>query len=227
MGTPLLKAVAEAALEPKDGSPVRHPGYWVSVVTEDWRFRHGDSPKGIYTGVSLNAEGRKIADAWDPANDEATGEQCRATGLRTSCGCPDAFTSLQDEQTLKIETDAAKQTVCYISIAIRGRGEIGRVFRKRHGTDPVGPRYRSSRFSEGCHDQPQAGILAKEGVPYSASAVLTEYFDRVIEPTARRNLAITSTVRIQCIWRSRSSRHSHYKKQTDSSGWNPTPCSAR
>jgi len=42
-------------------------GYWVSVVTEDWRFRMVTPVKGDYTGVVLNEQGRKFADAWDPA----------------------------------------------------------------------------------------------------------------------------------------------------------------
>jgi hypothetical protein len=37
-------------------------------------------PKGDYTGVPLNPAGRRAADAWDPARDEAAGEQCRAYG---------------------------------------------------------------------------------------------------------------------------------------------------
>jgi hypothetical protein len=59
-------------------------GYWVSIVTEDWRFCMITPPKGDYTGISLNAEGRRIADAWDPAKDEAAGEQCRSYGAH----CP-------------------------------------------------------------------------------------------------------------------------------------------
>src|SRR5947209_8528322 len=55
-------------------------GYWASVVTEDWRFRMVTPPKGDYTGVALNPEGRKVADTWDPSKDEAAGEQCRSYG---------------------------------------------------------------------------------------------------------------------------------------------------
>jgi hypothetical protein len=68
-------------------------GYWVSVVTEDWRYRMVTPAKGDYGGVALNPEGRKIADAWDTAKDEAAGEQCRSYGARISCRCPGAYTS--------------------------------------------------------------------------------------------------------------------------------------
>jgi hypothetical protein len=42
-------------------------GYWVSVVTEDWRWRMLTPAKGDYSGVPLNSAGRKIADTFDPA----------------------------------------------------------------------------------------------------------------------------------------------------------------
>jgi hypothetical protein len=86
-------------------------GYWVSVVTEDWRFRMVTPVKGDYTGVVLNEQGRKLADAWDPAKDEAAGEQCRSYGAPTLMRLPGRLhISWQDDQTLKIEADAGEQT---------------------------------------------------------------------------------------------------------------------
>src|SRR5438270_597536 len=65
---------------PKDGAPIDITGYWVSIVTEDWRFRMVMPPKGDYSSVPLTPEGRKVADAWDPAKDEAAGNQCKSYG---------------------------------------------------------------------------------------------------------------------------------------------------
>src|SRR4030095_5500895 len=64
----------------KAGALTDITGYWVSLVTEDWRHRQFTPPKGDYTSVPINPAGRKIADAWDPARDEAAGEQCKAYG---------------------------------------------------------------------------------------------------------------------------------------------------
>ena len=36
-------------------------GYWVSLVTEDWRYRMTTPPKGDYAGVPLNCAGRQAA----------------------------------------------------------------------------------------------------------------------------------------------------------------------
>ena len=63
---------------PKVAAPVDLTGYWVSIVTEDWRWRMVTPPKGDYSSVPLNPEGRKVADAWDAAKDEAAGEQCKS-----------------------------------------------------------------------------------------------------------------------------------------------------
>ena len=58
------------------GAPVDLTGTWVSVVTEDWRWRMVTPPKGDLTSVPLNPTGRKIAESWDPVTDGS----CRAYG---------------------------------------------------------------------------------------------------------------------------------------------------
>src|SRR3984893_19142893 len=64
----------------KQAAPVDFTGYWVSVVTEDWRWRMVTPIKGDFASIPLNAEGRKVGLAWDPAKDETAGEQCKAYG---------------------------------------------------------------------------------------------------------------------------------------------------
>src|SRR5579871_3074089 len=65
---------------PKAISLIDVTGYWVSIVDEDWRWRMMTPAKGDYASIPLNAEGTKIADTWDPAKDEAEGNQCKAYG---------------------------------------------------------------------------------------------------------------------------------------------------
>jgi len=89
------------------GAPVDLTGYWVSVVTEDWRFRMVTPPKGDYASVPLNAEGRRIADTWDPSKDGA----CDAYGAAAIMRMPTRLhITWEDDNTLKIETDAGLQT---------------------------------------------------------------------------------------------------------------------
>src|SRR5580698_1224738 len=99
------------AISPKQAAPIDMTGYWVSVVTEDWKFRMVTPPKGNYSGVPLNAEGRKLADMWDPAKDEAAGNQCRSYGAPGLMRVPGRFHITWDnDTTMKIETDAGTQT---------------------------------------------------------------------------------------------------------------------
>src|ERR1700744_2043840 len=62
-----------APATPEAAAPIDLTGYWVSVVTEDWRFRMVTPIKGDYASVPINGAGRALADMWDPAKDEAAG----------------------------------------------------------------------------------------------------------------------------------------------------------
>ena len=103
---------------PKAAAPVDLTGYWVAVVVEDWRYRMLPPTKfeetpalGARVNIPMNAEARKIALAWDPAKDEAAGEQCRAYGAPNIMRIPGRLhITWQDDQTLKLETDAGTQT---------------------------------------------------------------------------------------------------------------------
>jgi hypothetical protein len=204
-------------------------GYWVSVVTEDWRFRMVTPPKGDYTGITLNAEGRKIAGAWDPAKDEAAGEQCKAYGAPGIMRLPGRLhITWQDDQTLKIEADAGQQTrVLHFDSAESGAGSwqgyskaIWEMVPAGRGVTPVGSlKVVTTRL--------RPGYLRKNGVPYSANATLTEYFDRVNEPGGGAYLVITTTIEDPTYLAQPFLTSSHYRQQPDSSGWRLTPCSAK
>src|SRR5215831_18232171 len=63
---------------PRAAAPVDLDGYWVSVVTEDWRYRMVTPARGDYQGVPMTPEARVIADAWDPAKEEGSGDLCKS-----------------------------------------------------------------------------------------------------------------------------------------------------
>src|SRR5690349_7198423 len=62
----------------KAGAPVDLTGYWVSLVTEDWRWRMVTPLKGDSASVPINDAAKKIMFEWDPSKDEAAGNQCKA-----------------------------------------------------------------------------------------------------------------------------------------------------
>src|SRR6185436_9027347 len=52
-----------------------------------------------------------VADLWDPAKDEASGNQCKAYGVGNIMRMPGRLhITWQDDQTLKLEFDAGTQT---------------------------------------------------------------------------------------------------------------------
>ena len=104
-------AGALAAQTPKAAAPLDLAGYWVSLVTEDWRIRMLTAPKGDYYSIPLNAEGRRVADTWDPAKDIPEGKQCMSYGAPGIMRVPERLhITWENDTTLKIETDAGKQT---------------------------------------------------------------------------------------------------------------------
>src|SRR5207248_593007 len=144
-------------------------GYWVSVVTEDWRYRMVTPPKGDRPSIPVNAAAIAVLNAWDPAKDEAAGEQCKAYGAVGAMRQPGRLhITWADENTLKID------------------------------------------------------------VPYSANAVLTEYFNRTTEPNGDSWLILTTTVDDPQYLNMPFVRSTHYKRLPDNfSGWEPEACSAR
>jgi hypothetical protein len=102
---------AAAGKTPKESAPVDLTGYWVSIVSEDWRFRMLTPPKGDHPDFLLTPAGTKLADSWDPAKDEAEKDHCKAYGAPNIMRVPGRFhITWADDRTLKIETDAGMQT---------------------------------------------------------------------------------------------------------------------
>jgi len=220
-------------------------GYWVSVVTEDWRFRMVMPPKGDYSSVPLNAEARKVADAWDPAKDTAAGEQCKAYGAAAVMRQPGRIhITWQDPNTLKVETDAGTQTRLFhfgaaqppsgaadwqgYSVAQWEVPEGGRNAGNANNGPPAvqgGEVHGGSLKVVTTHMRP--GYLRKNGVPYSANAMLTEYYSRTMEPNGDSWLIVTTIVDDPQYLNQPFITSTHFKKQADASGWNPTPCSAK
>jgi len=71
------------------------------------------------------------------------------------------------------------------------------------------------------------GYLRKNGVPYGANAVLTEYFDRFDVPGGDSLLIVTSELvdaenLFTPYWTSQQ-----FKRENGTTGWNPTPCASR
>jgi hypothetical protein len=71
------------------------------------------------------------------------------------------------------------------------------------------------------------GYLRKNGVPYSAATVMTEYFDRFDVPGGETLLVVSTEIVDPEYLATPYWTSTHFKRQNDASGWNPTPCATR
>ena len=102
---------APRASSARAGALIDITGQWVSVVTEDWRWRMVTPPKGDTASVPLNPAGRKAADGWDLAADRARGDLCKAFGPPSLVRQPGRIRiRWEDDNTLLLEFDAGTQT---------------------------------------------------------------------------------------------------------------------
>ncbi|HXH25272.1 MAG TPA: hypothetical protein VNI78_08495 [Vicinamibacterales bacterium] len=205
-------------------------GYWVSVVTEDWRYRMVTPNKGVFDALPLNAEGRRVGNLWDPARDEAAGEQCKAYGAAAIMRMPTRLRiGWQDDNTLKIETDAGMQTRLFHFGTPPAPGEPSwqghSVAQWEYATAARGGQRLGSLKVVTTNLRP--GYLRKNGAPYSDRTVVTEYFDVNTLPNGDQWMTVTTRVEDPVYLARPLLTTSDFKKLPGPTGWNPTPCSAR
>src|SRR5262245_29365486 len=101
----------QAAASGRASAPLDLTGQWVSLVTDDWRWRMVTPPKGDVLYLPVNDAGRRAAEQWDPAKDDAAGEACRAYGPGRIMHMPGRLRiSWENDNALKIESDTGQQT---------------------------------------------------------------------------------------------------------------------
>jgi hypothetical protein len=215
----------------RESAPIDLTGQWVSIVTEDWRFRMVLPPKGDFVGFQMTPAGLALANAWDPAKDETDGNQCRSYGAAVIMRQPGRIRVLwKDDSTLQIETDAGRQTRLLHFGKVDDPTEpswqgVSRAEWIVHGGGRGGPVTNGSLKVVTTHMK--EGYLRKNGVPYSAGTTLTEYFDLLAEPDGSQWLVVESIVDDPQFHRTQPVTSSNFRKQKDRSGWDPQACSAR
>ena len=228
-------AAPAAQPTPRAIAPLDLTGYWVAIISEDWRWRMVTPPKGDYASIPLTVAGKNLADTWDPARDEAAGEQCKAYGAPGVMRGPTRLhITWLDDTTLKLETDYGMQTrllqfnaprtAASAAPSLQGVTTAQWVFPAGGGGRGRGPRPGSLKSVT---TRLRPGYLRKNGVPYSANAVFTEYWDLHAGPNGSQWLVVTNTVddpaNLQTPWVTSV----HFRKEPDGAKWDPAPCSAR
>jgi hypothetical protein len=217
---------------PRDAALIDLTGQWVSVVTEDWRWRMITPAKGDTASVPLNPAGRKAAEAWDLVADRAQGSLCKAFGPPSLIRQPGRIRiRWDDERTLRLDFDAGTQTR-----------------RFQFGTAPGGARSLQGQSQARWFRQPQnrgifgrggaasggtlevvttnllPGYLRPNGVPYGERAVVKEFFDSFTLPGDGTWLIVTTVVNDPAYLTQEFVISSQFKKESNASAWRPRPC---
>lgn len=233
---------AQPPRSPRESAPIDLTGYWVSVVSEDWRWRMVTPAPGDFAGIPFTPEGKRVGDAWDPARDEASGNVCNAYGAAAIMRLPGrVHITWQDDSTLKIETDTGMQTrllkfgarvspdlqpsrqgfsIAYWEAPERGIGQP----RPGFGATREGNKSKSLEVDT-THLLP--GYLRKNGFPVSGNAVIKEYFDLFTERTGQPWFVVNTIVTDPVYLQEPFVTSTNFKKEPDGSKWRPRPCSAR
>ena len=226
----------------REGAAFDLTGTWVSIVSEDWRHRMMTAPRGDYESVPLTPAARALADEWDPQADMANGEECKAYGAPGVTRMPGRMRiGWRDDETLELEFDAGMQTRLLhfdepdASGAPSSQGHSFAQWHKlaqnrglRGGTGgTVAPVQGGPGSLAVSTTNLLPGYLRRNGVPYSADALLTEYFDRFDLPNGEEWLLLTTIVDDPEMLTQRFVVSSQFKREPDHSGWNPVPCRTR
>ena len=236
-------AAAKPAPTAKAAAPIELTGYWVSVISEDWRWRMVTPAKGDYASVPLTLAAKKAADAWDPAKDEAAGLACRSYGAAGLMRLPTRLhITWAGEQTLQVDTDAGTQTrllrfapaAAKTPVAPSWPGWSVAEWELPRRVVPVvtaaamaaGPPAGAGSLKV-VTTRLKPGYLRKNGIPYSANTTLTEYWDLSKERNGDQWLVITTVVHDPENLQLDYITSPNFKKEADGAKWDPSPCSAR
>ena len=237
-------------------APIDLTGYWVSLVTEDWRYRMLNAPKGDYYSIPLNAEGKRVADTWDSGQGhrrrQAMHELRRAQHYARAGAAAYHLGERQHPQSgdRRWKTDSAvlvwsrsnapgEPTLQGTSVAQWQTPQSIRAYTSKiSAQDPNTPGFAAASMASPppppdtrrlggtlkvitTHIKP--GYLRNNGVPFSANAILTEYYDlhkRGNDEYLVQTQVVEDPKYLDAPW----VVSNHYRREPDGSKWDPEPC---
>jgi hypothetical protein len=233
---PAVVAQGRAAGPPptaRGGALIDLTGQWVSVITEDWRWRMVTPPKGDAASVPLNPAGRGALTLWDLASDRSRNELCKAFGPPGIIRQPGRLRiQWENDNVLQLHFDAGNQIRRFQFGGGDAQGirtvqgdSRARWFRQaqtrglaRGGARPAGGTL------EVVTTNMRAGYLRPNGVPYSERAVVKEFFDTFSLGEDGTWLIVTTVVDDPTYLTQEFVISSQFRKEADASRWSPRPC---
>jgi hypothetical protein len=229
---------------PRAAAPIELTGWWVAVITEDWRWRMVTPLRGDFANIPATPAAHAVGAAWDPAKDEAAGEACKAYGAPALLRRPGRLhITWADDNTLKIEADEGTQTRLLRFNAAPPPSEQpslqgwsnARWEPPLRGTAPpeafsIGTQPRAGaqgRALEVTTTHLQPGYLRANGIPFSDKVELTEYFNTFRERNGTEWFVVTTIVRDPVYLTGPFVTTSNFKREPNGAKFQPAPCRAR
>ncbi len=259
-------------------APIDLTGYWTAVVTEDWHMRMLTAPKGDFGigapgavvipgrggavgqganpaedgNIPYKTKGGQAAMKWDPAKDEAEGNQCKAYGAPGVMRQPTHLhITWQDDNTLKLESDYGTQTRLFHFAPPTPEGQINfqsgvyipgeapkveppprlepswQGYSIAYWTVMGGRGYERAGSMKVVTTHLKPGYYWKNGMPFTGDAVLTEHFRTLELPDRSTWIILVQIVEDPEYLTQPFIVNYHFKKLADGSKWNPTPCTVK
>jgi len=208
-------AQQSAPIDARGAAPIDLEGYWVSLVTEDWRWRMVVPAKGDYSSVPLNEEGIRVTEMWDPARAEA--DSCLPYGAANVMRMPTRLRiRWTDANTLQIETDHGRQTRELRFGRQSAPGAPSRQGQSQAMWDGSALKVMTTNLLP--------GYLRRNGVPYSGSTEITEYYN-THSAYGRDGFTVTTIVHDPVYLADDFVTSTTFLRLEDRSEWTPTSCS--
>ena len=242
---------ARPTATPQSIAPIDLVGTWVSVVSEDWRWRMMTPAKGDYASLPLSEAGRKAADTWDYQASQTPENACKPFGVGNIMRMPGRIKiSWQNPSTLKLDFDAGSQTRLLNFVAGQAPAEAtwqgysqaaweiaGQAVEVDRNGIPVAPAAGGrGRGGRGGGQPPRGGalrvtttsfkpgFLRKNGVPYSEKASIIEYFDRLSYPNGDEVLLVRTVVEDPQNLQVPFITSTNFKREASDAKWKASPC---
>ena len=218
-------------------APIDLTGTWVSIVSEDWRWRMTTPLVGDFANIPENEAAREVGMAWNPSSN--VGNECISYGAPGIMHRPGRIKiSWQDDLALKMEFDAGRQTrlfnfgETFSTTALSRQGYT--VAKWEDAPAPasfnglrIGQTQRvgtTTRSLEAVTTNLIAGYLRKNGIPHSDQTKVTEYFDVFETPAGVTwfvdTIIVDDPVYLVEPWVTTM----HFMKEENDSKWNPQDC---
>lgn len=223
-------------------APVDLTGTWVSIVTEDWRWRMVTPQIGDLANIPENELAREYAMAWRPEMD--VGNECRAYGAPAIMHEPGRINiSWENDNTLKLDFDAGRQERTFYFDPSVPAGEPSRQghsiaqWEAPRGAQvspgvsnvvPIGMQFpRPEMVSNALQvmtNNITEGYLRKNGMLHSDQVEVREYFNLITIPDGSTWLIVDIIVEDPVYLTTDWVTSMNFKKEADDSKWDPQDC---